>query len=137
MFLPFFLTLRKTGVPVSLREFLGFLAAVATGISTYDVTAFYYLSRTAMVKDERFFDRFDHAFVPYLHGEQAWLWHADGCHLIERHHAAVSIDLNRVKQAGGCTASAEPGKFGAQGFQRAVHAAAKFCDISHKMSLPF
>ena len=68
MFLPFFLTLRKTGVPVSLREFLGFLEAVATGIATYDVTTFYYLSRTAMVKDERYFDRFDRAFAETFQG---------------------------------------------------------------------
>ena len=68
MFLPFFLTLRKTGVPVTLREFLGFLEAVATGITTYDVTAFYYLARTAMVKDERHFDRFDRAFAEIFQG---------------------------------------------------------------------
>ena len=68
MFLPFFLTLRKTGVPVSLREFLGFLEAVATGLATYDVTAFYYLARTALVKDERHFDRFDRAFSASFQG---------------------------------------------------------------------
>ena len=68
MFLPFFLTLRKTGVPVTLREFLGFLEAVAGGLATYDVTAFYYLARTALVKDERHFDRFDCAFSQSFHG---------------------------------------------------------------------
>ena len=68
MFLPFFLTLRKTGVPVSLREFLDFLAAVATGLATYDITAFYHLARSAMVKDERHFDRFDRAFSDTFQG---------------------------------------------------------------------
>ena len=32
MFLPFFETLRKTGIPVSLREFISFLDAVQTGM---------------------------------------------------------------------------------------------------------
>ena len=62
MFLPFFENLRKTGVPVSLREYLTFLEAVGKGLATYDVEGFYYLARTAMVKDERLIDRFDQAF---------------------------------------------------------------------------
>ena len=32
MFLPFFETLRRTGVPVSLREYLAFLEGVAAGL---------------------------------------------------------------------------------------------------------
>ena len=71
MFLPFFLTMRKTGVPVSLREFLDFLEAVAADLTTYDVTAFYHLARTAMVKDERHFDRFDRAFAESFAGLEA------------------------------------------------------------------
>jgi uncharacterized protein with von Willebrand factor type A (vWA) domain len=35
MFLPFFETLRKTGIPVSLREFISFLDAVQTGMVIY------------------------------------------------------------------------------------------------------
>ena len=61
MFLPFFDTLRKTGVPVSLREYLTFLEALTTDLVTYDVEGFYYLARSAMVKDERMIDRFDRA----------------------------------------------------------------------------
>ena len=68
MFLPFFLTLRKTGVPVSLREYLGLLEAMAAGLTTHDVTAFYHLARTVMVKDERQFDRFDRAFAEAFKG---------------------------------------------------------------------
>ncbi|MEL6204435.1 MAG: VWA domain-containing protein [Pseudomonadota bacterium] len=62
MFLPFFDALRRTGVPVSLREYLSFLEGLAAGLATYDVDAFYYLARAAMVKDERHLDRFDRAF---------------------------------------------------------------------------
>ncbi|WP_103333677.1 vWA domain-containing protein [Pseudotabrizicola formosa] len=68
MFLPFFDCLRKTGVPVSLREYLGFLEGMAAGLATYDADAFYYLARTAMVKDERHIDRFDRAFAASFQG---------------------------------------------------------------------
>jgi len=62
MFLPFFDNLRKGGVPVSLREYLGLLEGMSAGLVTYDVEGFYYLARTAMVKDERNLDKFDRAF---------------------------------------------------------------------------
>ncbi|MCT8160750.1 vWA domain-containing protein [Pseudoruegeria sp. SHC-113] len=68
MFLPFFDTLRKNGVPVSLREYLGFLEGVKAGLVTYDVDAFYYLARTVMVKDERNLDKFDRAFAESFSG---------------------------------------------------------------------
>ena len=68
MFLPFFETLRKGGVPVSLREFLSFLDGLAAGIATYDVDAFYYLARAALVKDERHLDKFDRAFATSFEG---------------------------------------------------------------------
>lgn len=68
MFLPFFETLRKGGVPVSLREFLSFLDGLAAGIATYDVNAFYYLARAALVKDERHLDKFDRAFAASFEG---------------------------------------------------------------------
>ena len=35
MFLPFFENLRKTGIPVSLREFLSFLEAMKAGLATH------------------------------------------------------------------------------------------------------
>jgi len=68
MFLPFFDALRRTGVPVSLREYLAFLEGMAAGLVTYDADGFYYLARTAMVKDERHLDRFDRAFSEIFQG---------------------------------------------------------------------
>ena len=68
MFLPFFDNLRKVGVPVSLREFLSFLEGMSAGLVTYDIEGFYYLARTAMVKDERNLDRFDVAFSETFKG---------------------------------------------------------------------
>ncbi len=71
MFQPFFLCLRKTGVPVSLSEYLAFLAAVDSGLVTHDPTGFYHLARLSLVKDERFFDRFDRAFAESFAGLEA------------------------------------------------------------------
>ena len=68
MFLPFFEALRQARVPVSLREFLTFLEAVKAGLVTYDATGFYYLARSALVKDERHIDRFDQAFSAAFSG---------------------------------------------------------------------
>ena len=71
MFLPFFEALRRHAVPVSLREYLTFLEGVKAGLVTYDVDGFYYLARSAMVKDERHIDRFDRAFAMAFEGLEA------------------------------------------------------------------
>ena len=71
MFLPFYETLRKHGVPASLREYLSFLAALDTGLVTYDVDGFYYLARATMVKNETHLDRFDRAFAEAFRGIEA------------------------------------------------------------------
>ena len=71
MFLPFFENLRKTGLPVSLREYLTFLEAMRAGLVLYDIDGFYYLARSAMVKDERLIDRFDRAFAATFSGLEA------------------------------------------------------------------
>ncbi|MEO0829546.1 MAG: VWA domain-containing protein [Pseudomonadota bacterium] len=68
MFLPFFYTLRDAGIPVTLREHLTFLEAMGRNLVTYDVEGFYYLARTALVKDERHLDRFDQAFAAAFKG---------------------------------------------------------------------
>lgn len=68
MFTPFFENLRDAGIPVSLREYLTFLEAMKKGLATYDIEAFYYLARTAMVKDERNIDKFDRAFAASFKG---------------------------------------------------------------------
>jgi uncharacterized protein with von Willebrand factor type A (vWA) domain len=71
MFLPFFETLRAARIPVSLREYLSFLEGVSKGLVTYDVDGFYYLARSAMVKDERHLDRFDQCFAHAFGGLEA------------------------------------------------------------------
>ena len=68
MFIQFFENLRKSGVPVSLREYLTFLEALSKNLATYDIENFYILGRTIMVKDERHLDRFDRAFSYTFNG---------------------------------------------------------------------
>ncbi|MGI9353403.1 MAG: vWA domain-containing protein [Rhizobiaceae bacterium] len=68
MFLPFFLKLKEAKIPVTLREYLTLLEAMEQDLVTYDVEAFYYLSRSALVKDERHLDRFDLVFSEIFKG---------------------------------------------------------------------
>lgn len=62
MFNSFFLTLRDAKVPVTLREYLTLLEAMDKGVAMYDIEEFYFLSRSALVKDERYLDKFDQVF---------------------------------------------------------------------------
>ena len=59
MFTGFFYKLKDARVPVSLREYLTLLEAVDKGLAGYSVEDFYYLARSALVKDERHLDKFD------------------------------------------------------------------------------
>ena len=68
MFIQFFENLRKSGVPVSLREYLTFLEALSKNLATYEIENLYILGRTIMVKDERHLDRFDRAFSYTFNG---------------------------------------------------------------------
>ncbi|UWQ20958.1 VWA domain-containing protein [Jannaschia sp. W003] len=68
MFLGFFEALRAAGVPVSLREHLTWLDALAAGVVIYDADGFYHLARAALVKDERHIDRFDRTFAAQFGG---------------------------------------------------------------------
>ncbi len=71
MFIPFFLELKAASVPVSLREYLSLLEGLDADLVSYDVEGFYYLARAALVKDERFIDRFDRVFSHYFRGVEA------------------------------------------------------------------
>ncbi|MDA0704740.1 MAG: VWA domain-containing protein, partial [Proteobacteria bacterium] len=71
MFADFFLELRKAKVPVSLREYLTLMEAMDRGLAEYSVDDFYYLSRSALVKDERNLDRFDRVFGQVFKGLEA------------------------------------------------------------------
>ena len=78
MLIDFFYTLRAAKLPVSVKEYLTLLEALKEGVvgpkadpetgSGYSVDDFYYLSRTALVKDEKHYDKFDRAFAAYFKG---------------------------------------------------------------------
>ena len=82
MLIDFFYTLRSAKLPVSVKEYLVLLEALKEGVvgpntaqdadadapSGYKIDDFYYLSRTALVKDEKHYDKFDRAFSAYFKG---------------------------------------------------------------------
>ena len=62
MFVSFFHELKQANIPVSLREYLSLLEALDNDIIDRKVNDFYYLSRAALVKDEKNLDKFDRVF---------------------------------------------------------------------------
>jgi hypothetical protein len=62
MFVTFFHALKSAGIPVTLREYLTLMEAMEGDLASRRVEAFYYLSRAALVKDERNLDKFDRVF---------------------------------------------------------------------------
>ena len=68
MLINFFMTLRKYKVPVTIRELLDLLTGLKEQLVYANIDDFYLLSRTAMVKDEKDYDKFDRAFSAYFKG---------------------------------------------------------------------
>ncbi|TXN34448.1 VWA domain-containing protein [Methylobacterium sp. WL30] len=68
MLLQFFTALREARVPVSLREYLVLLGALERDLAEKRVEEFYFLARTALVKDEGHLDRFDRVFGSVFKG---------------------------------------------------------------------
>ncbi|MCA3729024.1 MAG: VWA domain-containing protein, partial [Phenylobacterium sp.] len=62
MFMRFFTELREAKVPVTLKEYLMLMEAMDKGVIERNVDDFYYLARSALVKDEKNLDRFDQVF---------------------------------------------------------------------------
>jgi uncharacterized protein with von Willebrand factor type A (vWA) domain len=68
MLIRFFYMLREGGVPVSITEFLALLEALEARIVGLSAEEFYWLARAVMVKDERYYDRFDIVFAAHFKG---------------------------------------------------------------------
>ncbi len=68
MFTKFFHELKSAGLPVSLREYLTLMEAMEADLAERKVEDFYYLSRSALVKDERNLDKFDRVFSHVFKG---------------------------------------------------------------------
>lgn len=68
MLINFFFTLRKYKLPVTIRELLDLLQGLKSQLVYANLDDFYLLSRTALVKDEKNYDKFDRAFSAYFKG---------------------------------------------------------------------
>ena len=74
MLIDFFYTLRSAKLPVSVKEYLTLVEALKEGVvgpnsdGGFKIDDFYYLARTALVKDEKHYDKFDRAFAGYFKG---------------------------------------------------------------------
>ena len=101
MFIDFFTELKSAGVPVSLREYLSLMEALKQDLAERRVEDFYYLARTALVKDESNLDRFDRVFgqvfkgldllsdVPATEIPEEWLRKLAEKHLTEEEKAQI------------------------------------------------
>ena len=74
MLINFFYTLRAAKLPVSVKEYLTLLEALKADVvgpanpEACTMDDFYFLARTALVKDEKHYDKFDRAFAAYFKG---------------------------------------------------------------------
>jgi len=62
MFMRFFTELKAAKVPVTLKEYLMLMEGMDRSVIDRRVEDFYYLSRSVLVKDEKYLDRFDVVF---------------------------------------------------------------------------
>jgi hypothetical protein len=64
----FFTELRSARIPVTTREYLTLLEALDKGVIEPEIGHFYSVSRAALVKDEKDFDKFDMVFSHVFQG---------------------------------------------------------------------
>src|ERR1700685_2958619 len=100
MFATFFQELKAAGLPVTLREYLTLIQAMEMDLADRRVESFYYLSRAALVKDERNLDKFDRVFGHVF----------KGLDLIEDALTA-EIPIERLKKRTGKDLTAEEKKY--------------------------
>lgn len=78
MLIDFFFSLRHAKLPVSVKEYLTMLEALKAEVISPSIDEFYYLSRMALVKDEKHFDKFDQTFAAYFKGVESLVdWKSD------------------------------------------------------------
>jgi len=69
VFVDFFFTLKKVGIPVSPTSFLRLQKALGLGVIN-SLNDFYTAARSILVKSERYFDLYDQAFAHYFEGAE-------------------------------------------------------------------
>ncbi|MBT5701982.1 MAG: hypothetical protein HOI67_11075, partial [Gammaproteobacteria bacterium] len=60
-------------MPISIRELIDLLSIFSHRLIFADQDEFYFLSRLSLVKDEKYYDRFDQAFAAYFSGVDDWV----------------------------------------------------------------
>ncbi len=95
MFIDFFFQLRDHGVPVSPTAFLTLHKALAKGL-VHSLDDFYTVTRSVLVKSERYFDLYDQVFAHYFEGVE--LPDAEGLALDEMARAMLDQWLQNPKQ---------------------------------------
>jgi uncharacterized protein len=68
MLIDFFYSLRGAKLPVSVKEYLTLLEALKAQVIGPSIDEFYFLARMTLIKDEKYFDKFDQAFGAYFNG---------------------------------------------------------------------
>jgi hypothetical protein len=63
MFVSFFHSLKRRGVPVTFNEWMVLQNALSENLADSSLTRFYYLARAILVKSEGHFDKYDQAFL--------------------------------------------------------------------------
>ena len=71
MLIDFFFALKTAKIPVSIKEYLILLEGLKKDVIDPSIEDFYYFARTALVKDEQNYDKFDRAFGAYFNGVAA------------------------------------------------------------------
>ncbi|MCB1691371.1 MAG: VWA domain-containing protein [Pseudomonadales bacterium] len=123
MLINFFMALKKARIPVSITELLHLLEILKARLVYADIDEFYYMSRMALVKDERHYDKFDRAFSTYFKGleDLASLLTSlipDEYLRREFEKSLTAEDLEKIKSLGGLEALIEE-------FKRQVEDAAR------------
>jgi len=86
MLIDFFYSLRDAKLPVSVKEYLTLLEGLKAQVISPSLDEFYFLARMTLVKDEKYFDKFDRAFGAYFHG------------LTQLPDEAFDVPLDRLKK---------------------------------------
>ena len=88
MFQNLFRELRKVNVPVSIPEYLDLISSMNLGLADYSIDEFYHLSRTLLIKDEKYLDRFDQVFSQVFKGIK----------LLEAHDTKLNVPEEWLKK---------------------------------------
>ena len=71
----FFLKLKDHKIPVSIKEYLTLIEGLQKQVISPSIDEFYFFARTALVKDEANFDKFDRAFGEFFKGVENLVGH--------------------------------------------------------------